>query len=284
MVQLPTLTKIAVARMLSTAVTTGRRLVGQTTQARFRRNGIEWELDLEEGIDFAIFLFGQFDLSTARAYRRLVNPGDTVLDIGANIGAHTLPLAHRVGPRGRVVAFEPTEFAFRKLMRNLELNQELAHRVSPVHALLVRDEAATPPSRIHSSWPLVRSDALHPGHGGALKSTGDCKAVRLDDWIADNELQRVDFIKLDVDGSELHVLGGGRRTLENDRPLILLELCPHLFDDNPSGTFADLIELLAETGYALRTLAGRALPMADSDALQAMIPRQGSINAIGSRA
>lgn len=87
---------------------------------RVRRDGIHWDLDLSEGIDFAIFLLGGLELRTLRLYRRLVQPGDTVLDVGANIGAHALPLARLVGASGRVVAFEPTQFAFCKLQRNLE--------------------------------------------------------------------------------------------------------------------------------------------------------------------
>ena len=61
---------------------------------------INWRLDLLEGID----LLGSFEPLTVRAYRGIVRPGDTVLDIGANVGAHTLPLAQLVGETCRVIA------------------------------------------------------------------------------------------------------------------------------------------------------------------------------------
>jgi FkbM family methyltransferase len=54
-----------------------------------------------------------------------VKPGNAVLDIGRNIGAHTLPLAHLVGPHGRVIAFEPTAYAIRKMRANIALNAGL---------------------------------------------------------------------------------------------------------------------------------------------------------------
>ena len=60
---------------------------------------------------------GQYEPENLRAYRRVVQPGFVVLDIGANIGSHTLPLAQMVGPSGRVYSFEPTDYAFGKQRR-----------------------------------------------------------------------------------------------------------------------------------------------------------------------
>ena len=77
-------------------------------------------------IDFAIYLGGMFERNTALALRKLVRPSSLVLDIGANIGAHTLRLANLVGSSGRVFAFEPTDFAYSKLQANLDLNPALA--------------------------------------------------------------------------------------------------------------------------------------------------------------
>ena len=93
----------------------GRRLVGGGPELVTSRQGLTWQLDLREGIDLSIYLLGRFEPSTVRCYTRLVNPGDVVLDVGANIGAHTLPLARLVGEAGRVIAFELTRYAFLKL-------------------------------------------------------------------------------------------------------------------------------------------------------------------------
>ena len=68
---------------------------------------------------------GAFEKRTVAAYSRLVRPGMTVIDIGANIGAHTLPLAKLVGPTGRVIAVEPTIWAVERLRANLDLNPPL---------------------------------------------------------------------------------------------------------------------------------------------------------------
>src|SRR5260370_40051383 len=134
--------KIAAARVIYHVVHAGRALLGRTDQEIVVRDGVTYDVDLSQGIDFAIFLGNIYERQTRAALRKLVSPGSLVLDIGANIGAHTLPLAQLVGPNGRVMALEPTAFAFRKLGRNLELNPSLAARVDACHCFLTANDGA----------------------------------------------------------------------------------------------------------------------------------------------
>ena len=122
-----------------------------------KRHGIQWSLDLNEGIDFSIYLIGSFEPRTHRLYRKIIKPGQTVLNIGANVGSHTLPLAKLVGNYGRVVAFEPTAFAYGKLMVNIALNPKLSHRIIPKQAMLVAGSQARLEPALFSSWPLENS-------------------------------------------------------------------------------------------------------------------------------
>src|SRR6266436_206522 len=116
---LSTHTKVKIARALSRAVRAARSLAGRdSNEVEVFRDGLKWRLDLEQGIDLAIYLLGAFERSTVNAYRKIVQPGDTVLDIGANVGAHTLHLARLVGNNGTVIAYEPTAYAVRKLRQN----------------------------------------------------------------------------------------------------------------------------------------------------------------------
>src|SRR6266436_7021968 len=125
---LTTKTKIALAGLAYRAVAMGRAVAGRNDCVTVQRGDINWCLDLEEGIDFSIYLLGAFERSTVATLRALVKAGDVVLDIGANIGAHTLGLAKNVGAAGKVYAFEPADFAFQKLLRNLALNPALEKR------------------------------------------------------------------------------------------------------------------------------------------------------------
>jgi hypothetical protein len=94
-----TVTKIQLAAAMYRAISTARKLVGANDSVEVVRKGLRW-LDLSEGIDLAIFAFGRFENQTADGVPRVVEPGTIVLDIGANIGAHTLHLARLVGPNG----------------------------------------------------------------------------------------------------------------------------------------------------------------------------------------
>ena len=118
---LTTMQKIALARAVQKPVVAARSLASLGAITTVRRRRVSWTLDLREGIDFSIWLLGAFELATVRAYERLVRPGDTVLDIGANIGAHTLHLARAVGAQGKVYAIEPTDYAIGKLKANIAL-------------------------------------------------------------------------------------------------------------------------------------------------------------------
>src|SRR6185436_2807994 len=102
--------KIIFARWLSRAVIFLRRLTGRGAEIAVRRSGVLWHVDLNEGIDFSIWLLGGFEPRTLKQYEELVKPGAIVIDVGANVGAHTLPFARLVGPSGRVLAVEPTQW------------------------------------------------------------------------------------------------------------------------------------------------------------------------------
>lgn len=275
--------KIFIARTAATLVRMLRRATGAGRDAEVRRDGLNWQLDLGEGIDFAIYLLGAFERGTQRQYSEILKAGDVALDIGANIGAHTLPIARCVGPGGQVHAFEPTAFAFAKLQANIARNPVLGERITAGQTLLSDSEEAAPPAAIASSWPLDGGRGGHPLHGGHEKSTDGAAAQTLDSYVTRSGLERIDFIKLDVDGNECRVLRGGRETLQRFRPPIILELAPYVFSSGENN-FEAFIELLQDTGYKLvRSPGGAALPL-DAAALAEAIPDGASINAWAMRA
>lgn len=258
MAELTTNRKIALAKTLRAVVMLGRRACGRGTAVQVRRMGIQWQLDLNEGIDFAIYILGGFELRTLRLYRSLVRPGDTVLDIGANIGAHTLPLAQLVGPTGRIIAFEPTRFAFKKLQHNLALNPELATRVTLQQVALMESATASVPAHIYSSWPLDTQKSLHEVHGGQLQDTNGAAAHTLDQVVEASGVARVDFVKLDVDGHEPQVLAGALGTLRRFKPRILIEWAPYLFEGR-DPLLNPALEALRSLGYRARVAGSNAI-------------------------
>ena len=274
---LSTRTKIALARTAFNGIMLLRGAARLGPVAEVTRGGIRWQLDLSEGIEFAIYLLGAFERSTVRVYNRLIGKGDTVLDIGANMGAHTLPMARAVGPAGRVFAFEPTGFSFARLVHNVALNPDLEPRVVASQALLGDGGEAMDQPMIYASWPLTSEQDLHPGHLGRMKETAGCAKVRLDDYARENGIERIDFIKMDVDGNECLVLRGAVDILERLRPKMIMELAPYQLEEGPDS-LEEFLRILREARYSLRQF-GQDSPLPDSaERISEMIPAGHSIN------
>lgn len=276
---LTTRQKIALAHAVQRTVMFGRRLFGRDARTLVTRRGLHWDLDLREGIDFSIWLLGTFEPSTVSQYSRILKEGDTVLDIGANIGAHTLHLARCVGAGGRVVAIEPTDFAYGKLTRNLALNGALQTRVLTVQAMLAAADTEKVAQPTYSSWPLEAADDGHPLHLGRLMSCDGARIRSLDALVEECGLARVDLMKIDIDGFECEMLRGARRTLERWRPVLVMEFAPYVLLER-GASLAEMLALLAGVGYALEDVdTGESLPF-DAARLDAMIPRGGCRNVL----
>jgi FkbM family methyltransferase len=267
-------------RLIYVGVKTVRQMAGKDLRTDVRRSGLEWSLDLGETIDLWIYLTGSFQRASVEALGRLIEPGDLVFDIGANIGAHTLFMARAVGVAGQVYAFEPTDYAYGKLRKNLDRNPALRDRVRAEQMMLVDSQAGTAIRALHSSWPLQPPAEVHESHGGALMAASGARPLTVDAFCEERGIGRLNVVKLDVDGNECAVLRGARRTLEKYRPAIVLEVSPCVYADRAPDRFEDFVEILRALDYRLlNELTFAPLP-ADAKALCALVPRGGALNAI----
>jgi len=276
---LKTRQKIFLARFVQRPVMMARRIAGLGPLTVVQRSGLMWQLDLREGIDFAIFLLGAFEPATIRCYRSLIRPGDTVLDIGANVGAHTLHLAAAVGPTGRLIAFEPTANAIAKLRANLSLNRHLSGRVECCQAFLTDRESEALPAGLYSSWPLRKDGDLNSGHRGCLRPTTGAVVATVDQLLEKFAVPSVSLVKMDVDGQECKVLNGAAHLFSKYRPIFVMELSPYGLE-NYGGSLPELLGIFAKAEYELRDLSNRKrLPM-DAPRLRRMIPDGSGRNVI----
>lgn len=277
---LSTKRKIYIAKKLSKALVFCRMIFGIGDELICTRRRINWFLNLNEGIDLSIYLLGGFEVNTLNQYQTIIYPGDIVLDIGANIGAHTLPLAALVGDSGRVYSFEPTKYAFLKQLRNIDLNPGLIHRITASQIMLTATQLSVP-NEIYSSWPLDHVENLHEKHLGKLMSTQDAKAQRLDDFIKKFDIKKIAFIKLDVDGNELDVLRGAVNTISNFKPKVMLELAPYVFENRPED-FDDMLNFFWDKGYQLVDISsGKKLPKSTQE-IKELITADSCINVMAS--
>lgn len=280
MITLTTRQKLFLARRMQSLVMAARRTAGKGSEVICVRRGIRWRLDLHEGIDFAIWLLAAFESRTLACYLSHLKPGNIALDVGANIGAHTLHLARAAAPTGRVFAFEPTDYAVAKLRANLALNPVLAPLVSVHQVMLVERSRPGAVPGLYSGWPLVPTSAdTHVLHGGQLHGSTQARATSLDEVLEIERLDRIDLIKIDIDGHECAMLRGATGTLARFRPPIIMELSPYVLTEQGGGV-GEVVELLGGAGYALRDIAtGQPLPL-DAGRLESLIPIGASRNVL----
>jgi FkbM family methyltransferase len=196
-------------------------------------DGLTFDLDLGELIDACIYVH-RFEKEVTDFIDTTCKKDFVVLDIGANIGAHCLRFASIVGEKGRVYAFEPTNYAYAKLQKNISLNEFV--NIKTFQVALADRNLPQQTISYRSSW---RTD----GSFSQEKSVIDF--VRLDDWVAENGVDRVDLIKIDVDGNEYSVISGGRELFKKCKPMVIAEIGLYHFQD----AFKNPWTILADIGY-----------------------------------
>lgn len=148
---------------------------------------------------------------------QFATPGMTALDIGANVGVYTLPLAKLVGPTGQVVAYEPGTMNRRHLEQSLIMNQR--NNVVISRAAL-SDCAGTGWLQIERSGQLNQL-VTRPVDSVAVESV---EVSTLDAELDRFNWTQVDFMKIDAEGQEAAIINGGQRFFETYSPLILFEV------------------------------------------------------------
>jgi FkbM family methyltransferase len=152
---------------------------------------------------------------------RFLEPGMTILDIGAHHGLYTLLSSRKAGSHGHVFAFEPSLRERTGLLQHLRLNR--CRNVDVEDFALGAKEAVGQLYVVDGSE--TGCNSLMPPTGVSRTTPVATRVRRLDDWISDRNLHRVDFIKLDVEGGEWAVLRGASRLLQRrPRPIILAEV------------------------------------------------------------
>jgi FkbM family methyltransferase len=163
------------------------------------------------------WLTGVYEPEMIDVIGRYVNPGDTCFDVGANAGAVSLALAKRVGPRGAVYAIEPGKAVFARLSANIGLNPRFSRVIRP-YCLAFSDR------REVRTWV---EDPKNPGNASFIMLDEGAKEqmplAPMDDFIAGQGVERIDFIKIDVEGLELEVITGALRSIERFKPAIYYE-------------------------------------------------------------
>jgi FkbM family methyltransferase len=207
--------------------------------------GSRLNLHLGNDMSHPTYLGGCIEPNEFAFLAGVLEEGMTFLDIGANEGFFTIFAAARVGDGGRVLAFEPSSREFERLSANISLNE--FNWITPIRkAVADRTGKAT----------LKIAEREHEGQntlGDFVWKVQACadeevELVTLDETIAEQSLESVDVVKIDVEGAELRVLQGARRMLEEFRPILLTELSEKALGFQ-GGSAAAVLDCLRAADY-----------------------------------
>lgn len=203
-----------------------------------QREGILYRVDLTKTIDFGIFR-GGWEPTTIKFLKEILTPGATVIEVGANIGAHSLLIASTIGKNGTLWAIEPTLFANKKLKENISLNTQI-NNINIIETLISNNCSDLVDISINSDWSL--NGAQSP------EVFANKPVITIDVLVSTNSINALNLLKVDVDGFDLKVLQGARDTLKNLKPIIYCELCEYALNAN-GDSIDGIFDLLEGLGY-----------------------------------
>ncbi|HZP90502.1 MAG TPA: FkbM family methyltransferase, partial [Actinomycetota bacterium] len=210
------------------------------------RSGLRFRVpSLREPIAFHLLVDGVYEPRVAALLDVTLEPDGVLVDVGANVGCFTVPLAHRLEPAGRVLAVEASP----RVLPYLEWNI----RVNACRNVWLARAAAH--ERDHDIVEFYEAPPEKFGMG-SVGPQFDEKPVAvptrtLDSLAAEHRLSRVDAIKLDVEGLEASVLRGAVQLLRDFRPLVVFEFCDWAERRVPGGRVGDAQTLLLDLGYQI---------------------------------
>jgi FkbM family methyltransferase len=199
-------------------------------------------------------LLDRYEVSAVKLFQSLVRPGDRVIDVGANLGYHSLWLSTLVGASGMVLAFEPVKYLYTALTKSIAENQ-FEEQCLAFNCALSE----------HAGQGTIRHALGTLNFGGAhlvqAKQSDDheydvVEVKVLSDFIGD---KRCSLIKLDVEGNEMKVLRGGVDLLRRDRPAVFVEISNEQLQRVSQCNGNDLLGFMARLGYrCFETSSGEA--------------------------
>jgi FkbM family methyltransferase len=210
------------------------------------RGGINYCLDLSDLVDW--YMYFEFLDDSKHTLFNLVQEGDTVLDIGANIGEIGFNLAKKTGKMGQVFSFEPDAFNYNRLVRNYKLNHF-------PNLELVNKGLGDNPGKY-----LMRINENEFGNNGSKRIVGAVEGtqavsnaievIRLDDFISEKQIKKIQLIKMDTEGYEMNVLKSATQTIEQFRPIIYTEVQDIKLREFGSSA-NEMLNFLRSKGYSI---------------------------------
>jgi FkbM family methyltransferase len=225
--------------------------------------------------DIGFFILGEYEPEVSKVFLDSIDIGDTVIDIGAHIGYYTLLAARKVGPKGKVVAFEPEPNNFHLLSLNIKLNHY--DNVIPIEKAVSNEESTVKLYLGGSSTNSVIKNYNISQNSNFIT----IKAINLDKF---KGFGKIRLIKMDIEGAELLALKGMLELIDKNEDLIIIsEFNPSLLSQSGYST-KEYISLLNDCGFKIKVIESNIiLNLSNLDSVIDNIPEKSGVNIICSR-
>jgi FkbM family methyltransferase len=215
---------------------------------KVKRNGIWYKLDLSDYQEWLVYFYCKSDSSNHLL--NYLGKSKTIFDIGANIGQTSLNMLKTQKLKGltaTVYAFEPYPKTFHKLETNIALNKR-------DNILAFNIGLGTQKGILHMAQHI-------PSNSGGFRMTEDSTnaisvpVISLDEFVSENQITHIDYIKIDVEGFEIQVIQGAKKTLEKFKPILVFEYSLENIKAQ-DGDIGSLFDRLLEMKYNIQTKEG----------------------------
>lgn len=173
-----------------------------------------------------------------------VKENDVILDAGANCGHLSILFSKLTGKGGIVYAFEPDTYNLKRIDRNIDLNKDLPGNIKIENLLLWNENKWID---FYEAGTVGSSAVWIPNSDKCVKK----EAVRIDDWVANNDIKKLDFIKMDIEGAEIEALDGCLQTIKNLTPNFAIASY-HVV--NGEQTYIKVEEFFKNNNYPYKTI------------------------------
>jgi FkbM family methyltransferase len=200
-------------------------------------NGSNFQLHIDDWVQQNVFFLGEYEPAELKAIKPYLKEDSVFIDVGANFGWYSLFSSFVIGNQGKVIAFEPFPENFRRLSQNISLNP---NRKIIAENLAVGQQKGSLDLFYNNQEQNLGMVSKNATPNSRKKNV---PMIAFDDYVSDNKIDKIDFIKIDIEGAELQALMGMKEVLRKLKPVLLVEILKEQNDRN------SILSFLSGLGY-----------------------------------
>ena len=184
------------------------------------------------------------EIEMLSAFCKYLKKDDIALDIGANIGHHSIFISLLVGKNGKIISFEPISEMIKRFEENIKINN--------IENIILNKFALSDKS---GSYNFYINEDKDIGSSSFINYDNNLKKINVETKTLDElKIKNIKLIKIDVEGYEYNVLLGGKETILQNKPIIILEYSPNYYYKNDNSHCVKILKFLFNHGYAVKDL------------------------------